>query len=70
MVSTQANNSLGILAAQAQDVRDAAWRVGATIDQVAKKNQSVGVRVAWQHVEQAEELGAATVYVTHDECFH
>ncbi len=51
-------------------MRDATGRIGAAVDQVAKKNERIGFRIARQHVEQVEELRATAMYVAHDKSSH
>src|SRR6185369_4516717 len=70
VISTQADNSFRILAAEFENVRNATGRIGATVDQVAQKNERVVFRISRQHVEEVEELRAAAMYVANDECFH
>src|SRR6185503_2677367 len=70
MISAQTDNSLRILVAHPQDVFDTARRIGAAIDQVAKKNERVCFRISRQHIEQVEELRAPSVDVTNNESFH
>ena len=45
-------------------------RISAAVDQVAKKNERVRLRISRQHVEQIEELRASTMDVANDESSH
>jgi hypothetical protein len=51
-------------------MRDAARRIGATVDQVAQKNKGVVFPIARQHVEQVEELRATAMNIADDEGSH
>src|ERR1700754_414628 len=70
VIAAQTNDSFRVLAPKFEYVVHTTRRVGATMDQVAKKNQRVGSRISRQHIEQIEELRASAMYVANDKSFH
>src|SRR5258708_2698301 len=64
VITTQANNAIGILTAKLENLIDTARRIEPAIDQIAEKHQRVYGAVARQHLEQIRKLRAATMNVS------
>src|SRR5439155_24513121 len=70
VIAAQANHSLGISLAETDYVSDTARHIRSAVDQIAKKDQFVDGFIAWQQLQQAVKLGAASVNVADDKGFH